>query len=90
MTVTPTVVIPRYQAAQYDGTNAQELADWLDRPVMYDYGTNCGIEWISMYQQIDLTQGDWVIASTSTPPQYLSVCPGSQYTGQYTPYTPPA
>ncbi|MDX3527131.1 hypothetical protein P1P75_11925 [Streptomyces sp. ID05-39B] len=57
------IVVPRYEAMQYDGTNGQAVVDWLKGTVelVSDDGNQLVVDFLG--SQRTIPAGGWVIAS---------------------------
>lgn len=84
MMTSPVTVYPVCQAVQYDGTNAQDIADWLALDLA-DVQEGYALLALNPDELIGVGVSDWVLATMDTPPRYTQVVGATSFPGQYAP-----
>lgn len=84
MAITPTIVVHRYQSAQYTGTNGQDIADWFGLTLLSEENGVCSLSYGSV--PLTFNAGEWAIALGGAQPAWIETWTDADYLARYAPY----
>ncbi|TDB82983.1 hypothetical protein E1091_18520 [Micromonospora fluostatini] len=80
---TPVHVVPTFQALYFDGTNTQELLDWLQTEITDTIPTAIEVWWMRDVEKVWIGYNNWVIASLADPPRVAELLPDDLFRMKY-------
>lgn len=90
--VTPTFVMPTFQAAWFDESNVADILEWLQTEQTGTWSGGIEIWWMIDVERLNIAFGNWVVATLggpNSPPRVAEVLEDELFRAKYAVHSGP-